>query len=106
MIIRRRRQIKLALAVVACVVLAWLVLGERVGGAQVDNSRELSPQEKRGKQIYLKGESSEGAADIRAFLGSDKLELLANSFTCVNCHGLRGEGTREGGLQPPPINWE
>lgn len=103
---RRRRQIKLILAVVACVVFAWLVLGERVGGAQVDNSRELSAQEKRGKQIYLKGESAEGAGDIRAFLGSDKLELPANTFPCVNCHGLRGEGTREGGLQPPPINWD
>jgi ABC-type branched-subunit amino acid transport system substrate-binding protein len=103
----RRRQIKLILIIVSCIVLVWLTLGERVGGAQsVELRRELSPQEKRGKNIYLKGESSEGASDIRAFLGSDKLELLATTFPCVNCHGLRGEGTREGGLQPPPINWE
>ena len=104
----RRRQIKLALAVVACVALAWLVFGERVGGAQavVESQRELSAQEKRGKQIYLKGESAEGAGDIQAFLGGDKLELPATTFPCVNCHGLRGEGANEGGLQPPPINWE
>jgi ABC-type branched-subunit amino acid transport system substrate-binding protein len=113
----RHRQIKFMLAALACVALAWLVLGERVGGAQAvpsvasvqsvaEPQRELSPQEKRGKQIYLKGESSEGAADIRAFLGGDKLEVLATSFACSNCHGLRGEGGQEGGLQPPPINWE
>lgn len=107
----RRRQIKPVLAALACVTLAWLVFGERVGGAQAVPSdavpqRELSAQEKRGKQIYLKGESSEGAADITAFLGGDKLEVLGTSFACSNCHGLRGEGAQEGGLQPPPINWE
>ena len=42
-----------------------------------------------------------------ALLGSDDpLELPASSFNCANCHGLRGEGTKEGGLQPPPLNWE
>jgi ABC-type branched-subunit amino acid transport system substrate-binding protein len=101
-----RRQLKLTLAIIACLTLVWLTLGERVGGAQATDQRELSPQEKRGKQIYLKGESSEGASDIKAFLGSDKLELLATTFPCSNCHGLRGQGSQEGGLQPPPINWE
>jgi ABC-type branched-subunit amino acid transport system substrate-binding protein len=102
----RRRHLKLALAVVASVALVWMTLGERIGGAQSVERLELSPQEKRGKQLYLKGESSEGASDIRAFLGGDKLELPATTFPCSNCHGLRGQGTQEGGLQPPPINWE
>lgn len=102
----RRRQFKLTLAIVACVVLVWLTFGERVGGAQGGEPRELTPQEKRGKQVYLKGESVEGASEIKAFLGGDKLEVPATAFPCGNCHGLRGEGTREGGLQPPPINWE
>ncbi|HYP00204.1 MAG TPA: ABC transporter substrate-binding protein, partial [Pyrinomonadaceae bacterium] len=102
----RRRQIKLALLFLACVAACWLALGERVGGAQGETGeRELSPQEKRGKQIYLKGESADGK-EIKALLGSDALEIPASAFACVNCHGLRGEGTREGGLQPPPINWQ
>ena len=63
----------------------------------------LSEQEKRGKLIYLKGESSAG--DIVALLGSSDLELPAASFPCANCHGLRGEGSKEGGLQPPPLTW-
>ncbi len=66
-------------------------------------SGELSEQEKRGRLIYLKGESSAG--DITALLGSSGLELPASSFPCSNCHGLRGEGTKEGGLQPPPLTW-
>lgn len=90
----------------ACIALAWLTLGARGGDAQAVAPRELTPQEKRGKQIYLKGESGEGASEIKAFLGSDKLEVPASAFPCGNCHGLRGEGTKEGGLQPPPINWE
>lgn len=104
-----RRLFKLTLAMLACVALVWLTLGVRAGGAQEvegGGQRELSPQEKHGQQIYLKGESFDGASDIRAFLGSDKLEVLATSFACSDCHGLGGEGTREGGLQPPPINWK
>lgn len=66
-------------------------------------SKELTPQEKRGKQIYLKGESDGG--EIIAILGSGDLELPASSFPCSNCHGLRGEGSKEGGIQPPPIDW-
>lgn len=106
-IMLRRRQLKLILATLACGVLVWLTLGESVGGAQsVEQAQELSAQEKRGKQLYLKGEGVEGAGEIKAFLGSDKLEVPASAFACSNCHGLRGEGTREGGLQPPPIKWD
>jgi ABC-type branched-subunit amino acid transport system substrate-binding protein len=64
----------------------------------------LTPQEERGKLIYVKGDSAAG--EITAILGNTALEVPASSFSCANCHGLRGEGTREGGLEPPPINWE
>ena len=64
----------------------------------------LNEQEKRGKQIYVKGES--GPSEIIALLGNAGLDVPASSFSCANCHGLRGEGTQEGGLQPPPINWD
>jgi ABC-type branched-chain amino acid transport systems, periplasmic component len=72
-------------------------------GVFTQSKSELSPQEKRGQQIYLKGEA---ASEITALLGSDQLEVPASSFSCSNCHGLRGEGTKEGGLQPPPIDWQ
>jgi ABC-type branched-subunit amino acid transport system substrate-binding protein len=100
-------RIKLTLLWMVCLAAASGVLCEK-GAATTQGSRRstaLSPQEKRGKQIYLKGEDGTGK-EIVAALGGEELELPATSFTCVNCHGLRGEGTREGGLQPPPIRWE
>lgn len=75
-----------------------------VNRVSMQNRSGLSEQEKRGKQIYVKGES--GASEITAMLGSADLVVPATSFSCSNCHGLKGEGTKEGGLQPPPINWE
>jgi len=62
----------------------------------------LTDQEKRGKEIYFKGEN--GPVAITATLSD--LEIPASSFSCANCHGRHGEGMREGGLQPPPIDWE
>jgi ABC-type branched-subunit amino acid transport system substrate-binding protein len=70
--------------------------------AQMQGKNELTAQEKRGQQIYLKGTA---ASEMTALLGSDELEVPASSFACSNCHGLRGEGTKEGGLQPPPVDW-
>jgi ABC-type branched-subunit amino acid transport system substrate-binding protein len=79
-----------------------LLFGGTAAGWQIPPG-QLSEQEKRGKLIYLKGESRAG--EIVAVLGNSDLEVPAASFTCANCHGLRGEGTKEGGLQPPPITW-
>lgn len=94
-----RLQFKLCMALLT--LLATLIC---VNPGATQNRSGLTPQEKRGKQIYVKGEG--GAAEISAVLGSAGLEVPASSFSCANCHGLRGEGTREGGIQPPPINWE
>lgn len=95
-------RLKLTLAAIVCLVAAVLVCVDK---AATQGTAALSAQEKRGKQIYLKGEGGEGG-EIVAGLSNDELELPATSFTCANCHGLRGEGTREGGLQPPPITWD
>ena len=97
----RCNRIKLALIFVACLVATWAAF-DTPAGAQAPS--RLSPQESRGKQIYLKGEGGE-QGEITAVLGSSELELPASSFSCSNCHGLAGEGTKEGGIQPPPINW-
>lgn len=82
-------------------VLTVRLLGGSPARAQSDSG--LTPQEQRGKKIYLKGESESG--EIKAILGSSDLELSASAFPCANCHGLRGEGASEGGLQPPPLIW-
>jgi ABC-type branched-subunit amino acid transport system substrate-binding protein len=97
-------RIELTLLVVVCLTAAAALLCAE--GATTQTRSGLSPQEKRGKQIYLKGEGGGGSGEIVAALGGAELELPATSFTCANCHGLRGEGTREGGIQPPPLNWE
>ncbi|MCA1592002.1 MAG: ABC transporter substrate-binding protein [Acidobacteria bacterium] len=99
----RSHPYKLTATALACLAVAlMLVSGARVGAQQ--GGAKLTIREQRGKLIYVKGESGNG--EITALLGTDNLEVPANAFTCANCHGLRGEGTREGGLQPPPINWE
>jgi mono/diheme cytochrome c family protein len=92
----RSGKAKLIAIVALFFVMAWPQSGDATSG-------DLPEKEKRGKQIYLKGES--GAGEITAILGSSDLEVPATSFSCANCHGLRGEGTSEGGLQPPPIAW-
>ncbi|HEX8844760.1 MAG TPA: ABC transporter substrate-binding protein [Pyrinomonadaceae bacterium] len=98
----RVNQIKIIIFTLICAAALGLALGGRAA-PQTENG--LTPQEKNGKQIYVKGESKGG--EIVALLGTDDpLELPAAAFTCANCHGLRGEGTKEGGLQPPPLNWE
>lgn len=91
------------ISIVAACLFATGLLYEK--GATTQSRSGLSPQEQRGKEIYLKGESTEGG-DIIATLGGGDLDVPATSFPCANCHGLKGEGTKEGGLQPPPITWE
>jgi ABC-type branched-subunit amino acid transport system substrate-binding protein len=96
----RQSSIQFILVFVALAAMGWLICVRPVGAQSSD---ELSSPEKRGRQIYMKGESAGG--EITAILGSDNLELSAGAFPCANCHGLKGEGTREGGLQPPPLIW-
>lgn len=98
---KTQRRAKIFIAVLMCVAVVALVVITR-GRAQ--GARSLSPQEQRGKLIYLKGEPSDGN-EIKVLLGGDELEVPSTAFACANCHGLKGEGGREGGLQPPPIDW-
>lgn len=92
---------KVVTTVVAFILIVWLLPGGMIGA---ESGSELSPQERRGKQIYSKGES--GSGEIKAVLGNGDLEVPASAFACMNCHGSRGEGKREGGLQPPAITWD
>lgn len=72
--------------------------------AQLPQGSELSAEEQRGREIYLRGVSPSGKA-LSAVLGADGVELPAASFACVNCHGRDGTGRSEGGVTPSDITW-
>jgi ABC-type branched-subunit amino acid transport system substrate-binding protein len=86
---------------------AALVMALMGGSALADGpgQRPLTDQEKRGKQIYLRGESDSGK-EITAYLGDGATELPATAMACVNCHGFDGRGRPEGGVIPSDIRWE
>ena len=65
----------------------------------------LTPQESRGKQIYLFGATKSGK-DILAYIGDSSLEVPGSSMACANCHGMAGQGKPEGGIDPSNITWE
>ncbi|HZI59289.1 MAG TPA: ABC transporter substrate-binding protein [Pyrinomonadaceae bacterium] len=64
--------------------------------------RGLSPAERRGKAIYLRGASPSGK-EITAMVGD--MDLPASTLTCAGCHGLRGEGKTEGGVTAGNLTW-
>lgn len=76
-----------------------------LASAQSKEGGPLTPQEKRGKQIYLRGTSAAGRP-IKALLGSASFEVPASAMACVNCHGYDGKGKPEGGVIPSNITWE
>lgn len=85
------------------------VLGEEDTN-QPSSLRETHPQESpsdavmRGREIYHHGTSSSGPP-IKLVLSSSEFEMEAMYFPCANCHGTSGEGSSEGGVEPPPIRW-
>jgi ABC-type branched-subunit amino acid transport system substrate-binding protein len=64
----------------------------------------LTPQEARGKQIYLEGKSSSGEK-IHARVGRSRVKVPGSVMPCGNCHGPDGLGRPEGGVEPPDITW-
>ncbi|HEX3183363.1 MAG TPA: ABC transporter substrate-binding protein [Pyrinomonadaceae bacterium] len=63
---------------------------------------QLTVSERRGKAIYLRGESTSGRK-ITAMLVD--LDVPASTMTCGGCHGLRGEGKTEGGVTAGNLTW-
>jgi len=70
--------------------------------SQAQPVRGLSPEEKRGKAFYLRGESSSGQ-EITAMIG--EIEVPATTLTCGGCHGAHGEGKTDGGVTAGNISW-
>jgi ABC-type branched-subunit amino acid transport system substrate-binding protein len=73
--------------------------------AGVSAQDPLTPQQRRGKQIYQQGASPSGK-EILAYLGESSLEVPGNAMACANCHGLDGRGKPEGGITPSDLTWE
>ena len=67
-----------------------------------NSRRELTPQEKRGKAFYLRGESASGQ-EVTAMMG--EIDVPASTLTCAGCHGMRGEGITEGGVTAGNMTW-
>ena len=65
-------------------------------------ARALTPQERRGRAIYLRGESPSGK-EIQAVVG--EVDVPASTMTCAGCHGTRGEGKTEGGVTAGNLTW-
>ena len=63
---------------------------------------QLTPSERRGKEIYLRGESPSGRK-ITAMLGD--FDVPASTMSCGGCHGVRGEGKTEGGVSAGNLTW-
>jgi ABC-type branched-subunit amino acid transport system substrate-binding protein len=63
---------------------------------------QLTPGERRGRQIYLRGISPSGR-EISGRIG--EIEVPAAASTCSGCHGMRGEGKTEGGVTAGSLTW-
>ena len=66
------------------------------------DSRPLTPAERRGRAIYLRGESA-SKKPLMAMVGD--LEVPAATMNCAGCHGRRGEGKTEGGVAAGNLTW-
>src|ERR1043165_6268300 len=55
--------------------------------------RPLTPAERRGRALFLRGESA-SKREITAIVND--LDVPATTVPCAGCHGRRGEGKAEG----------
>lgn len=65
----------------------------------------LTPQQRRGKQVYLQGTGPSGK-EILAYIGDSSMEVPGSAMACANCHGFDGHGKPEGGVNPSDLTWE
>lgn len=82
-----------------------LILWLATGFPEEGQTKELTPLEQQGKAIYRQGTSPLGNP-ITVYLEAAKIDVSANSFPCVRCHGHDGRGKTEGGITSSDIRWE
>jgi ABC-type branched-subunit amino acid transport system substrate-binding protein len=85
--------------------ISLILLGGCLRASVSSAANELTPEEKRGKQIYLKTTSPSGG-EIKAFVGKSLMEAPGAALPCVNCHGRDGIGLVESGVSASTITWE
>jgi ABC-type branched-subunit amino acid transport system substrate-binding protein len=73
--------------------------------ANTPTRARLTAQEKRGKEIYLRG-TSLSSKEITATLSDGAVSVPGATMPCASCHGLDGAGRAEGGVTPSDITWE
>lgn len=95
-----RGKLRAAVFVVAIGLSILSLLHAQTGSSETPN--RLTPNERRGKEIYLHGTSASGR-EITALLG--EIEVPASTVPCAGCHGLRGEGKTEGGVTAGNLTW-
>ena len=69
--------------------------------AQSPETRPLTAAERRGRAIYLRGETQ--GKPLTAMVGD--LEVPGSTINCAGCHGRRGEGKTEGGVVAGNLTW-
>ncbi len=80
--------------------LLCLVLGSSTAFA----GDALTPEQQRGREIYRRGQIAGVSVGV-ALVGAEGMSISSTSFPCANCHGVFGEGGREGGIAVPSLNW-
>lgn len=64
---------------------------------------EPTPEQLRGRNIYLQGASDSGR-ELVAVTGRDQVQIPATALPCAGCHGYDGRGKPEGGVKPADIS--
>ena len=100
---------KKVVIIVLIAIAGYMVWAERAVRSQgtaatapAPQRRELTPEEKRGKAFYLRGETASGK-DITAVM--NEIDVPATTLPCAGCHGARGEGKTEGGVTAGNLTW-
>src|ERR1041385_8833352 len=92
-----------AFALTASLLLATAsIVAQQAPVSTTTQERGLSQAERRGKTIYLRGESPSGR-EITAMLND--IDVPASTLPCAGCHGLHGEGKTEGGVTAGNLTW-
>lgn len=99
----RRLPLALATVLVALAASSW---NPRFAAA-AGEPPPLSPEEARGKRLFVAGESGSGG-EISAVMGAGGPETAVPGATlpCGSCHGRDGRGRPEGGIAPSNITWD
>ena len=98
----------LAATLLVCLTADWWGLSaaqEPAPAPEAPSPSGLTPQEERGKQIYVYGES-DGPVPVLAVLGDPGVEVPGGAMPCANCHGRDGKGRPEGGVTPTDLTWQ